>query len=235
MPRRTRRGLQPGYSVFFGMGRRRDVDDIDIFQSVRERVSARAAAEFYGVHIYPNGRALCCFHDDHRPSMSFHAGRFRCFSCGAHGSSIDFVSLLYGLDALDAVRKLNDDFRLGLSAGGSQSAQERQRARLEAEHRQQVQNARELFEAWKQETINLLSAAFREGHTATLKLEAEGMDAITAAEGLAIGRMEWANDKLDTLTNGDLDEQMKIFRERGEVKQICNQILNGLLRKSQTA
>ncbi|MBE6283982.1 MAG: hypothetical protein E7098_06545 [Mediterranea massiliensis] len=38
-------------------------------------------------------KALCPFHTDSRPSLTFHLGtnRYRCFVCGAHGGTIDLV------------------------------------------------------------------------------------------------------------------------------------------------
>jgi len=38
-------------------------------------------------------RALCPYHDDHNPSLSFSVSKntFRCFSCGAHGDVIDLA------------------------------------------------------------------------------------------------------------------------------------------------
>ena len=38
--------------------------------------------------------------------------RFHCFSCGADGDVIDFVSRLYGLDAKAAAEKLAADFQI---------------------------------------------------------------------------------------------------------------------------
>ena len=83
------------------------------FDEIRERVSARQAAEHYGLPITRN-KTNCIWHNDRNPSLSFKDGYCKCFSCGAGGSSIDLVMQLHGLSALEAAKRLNADFALGL-------------------------------------------------------------------------------------------------------------------------
>ena len=40
-----------------------------IFEQVKECVTARQAAEHYGIKVKNNGMACCPFHDDRHPSM----------------------------------------------------------------------------------------------------------------------------------------------------------------------
>ena len=86
----------------------------DVFREVRERVSAQDAARHYGLTFDRRGWALCPFHNDKHPSMSFRNGRFRCWVCDVGGDSIDFTARLLGLDAMGAVERLNADFGLAL-------------------------------------------------------------------------------------------------------------------------
>jgi hypothetical protein len=53
-------------------------------------------------------KALCCFHEDHRPSLSVNVetGRFRCFACDAHGDLLDFHMRKHGLDFRSACKAL---------------------------------------------------------------------------------------------------------------------------------
>ena len=54
-------------------------------------------------------QACCCFHDDHRPSLSLNIrnGAFRCFACNAKGGSlIDFYMLRYHVDFKQAAKDL---------------------------------------------------------------------------------------------------------------------------------
>lgn len=50
--------------------------------------------------------ALCPFHDDHHPSLHFHAktNTFRCFACDSRGSNIDLVMKLRECSFTDAYR-----------------------------------------------------------------------------------------------------------------------------------
>lgn len=79
------------------------------FESIRNSVSAREAAEYYGLAVNRYGMALCPFHDDRHPSLKLD-DRFHCFGCQADGSVIDFTAQLFNLTLRDAARKLADDF-----------------------------------------------------------------------------------------------------------------------------
>ena len=54
-----------------------------------------------------NKKALCPFHDDHKPSMGIKNNRYRCFSCGASGSAIDLVQKIKGMQFVEAVKFLS--------------------------------------------------------------------------------------------------------------------------------
>ena len=40
-----------------------------LFEAVKEAVTARSAAEYYGIKVGRNGMAVCPFHPDKNPSM----------------------------------------------------------------------------------------------------------------------------------------------------------------------
>ena len=63
---------------------------LNIFQRVKQSVTTRQAASFYGLKVGRNDMCLCPFHDDRNPSMKVDA-RFHCFACNADGDVIDFV------------------------------------------------------------------------------------------------------------------------------------------------
>ena len=56
-------------------------------------------------------RALCPFHNDSNPSLTFHRGRnrYRCFVCDAHGGVIDFVMNYLHYSFIDACRWLSEE------------------------------------------------------------------------------------------------------------------------------
>ena len=82
-----------------------------VFEVVKQSVTAREAAELYGIAVGRGGMACCPFHDDRHPSMKVDA-RFHCFSCGADGDVIDFTARLYDLSPKEAAEKLAQDFGL---------------------------------------------------------------------------------------------------------------------------
>ena len=78
---------------------------------VKQSVSTREAAAFYGIEVKRNGMACCPFHDDKNPSMKVDQ-RFHCFGCGADGDVIDFTAKLFDLSPKEAAEKLAQDFGL---------------------------------------------------------------------------------------------------------------------------
>ena len=83
----------------------------NVFEAVKQSVSTREAAEFYGIKVSRTGMACCPFHDDKNPSMKVDQ-RFHCFGCGADGDVIDFTARLFDLSPKEAAEKLAQDFGL---------------------------------------------------------------------------------------------------------------------------
>lgn len=83
-----------------------------------------AAREFYR-HELPgaplkkhgwNDGGLCPFHNDNKPGsfrVNLMTGAYKCFACGAAGADvIAFAMALYGLQFVEALAKLADDWGL---------------------------------------------------------------------------------------------------------------------------
>ena len=84
----------------------------NFFETVKQSVTVREAAQMYGVEVNRNGMACCPFHDDKHPSMKLNEEYFYCFGCGATGDVIDFTARLYNLSPKEAAEKLAQDFGL---------------------------------------------------------------------------------------------------------------------------
>ena len=82
---------------------------MNVFDTVKQSVTTRQAAEMYGLKIRRNNMTSCPFHNDRTPSMKVD-NRFHCFGCGADGDVIDFVSRLFGISSLEAAQKIASDF-----------------------------------------------------------------------------------------------------------------------------
>ena len=85
---------------------------MNIFEMVKEAVTVRQAAEYYGLKINRNHMICCMFHNDRHPSMKLNEDYFYCFSCGASGDVIALVAELFGIDQYEAAKKLVADFGL---------------------------------------------------------------------------------------------------------------------------
>lgn len=193
----------------------------DVFREVRERVSAQDAARHYGLTFDRRGWALCPFHNDKHPSMSFRNGRFRCWVCDVGGDSIDFTARLLGLDAMGAVERLNADFGLALPLHRKPTQAEAKAAR----RRLEVAEAHRAFETWRSDFINRLNAAFREGH---LLLLHDGLDTdhLTEGQAIAIRMHETFEHWSDALSYGTPEEQAQIYRERGAIAKWIEKVLS---------
>ena len=84
---------------------------MNIFETVKQSVTTRQAAERYGIRVERNGMCRCLFHDDSTPSMKLDR-RYYCFGCGATGDVIDFVSQLRGIGSKEAAILLAQDFAI---------------------------------------------------------------------------------------------------------------------------
>lgn len=114
-----------------------------LFEAVADRVTAKQAAELYGMEFGRNGRCKCIWHNDHRPDLSFHGNRCHCFACGNGGDSIALTAQLFSLNMMGAAKKLNADFRLGLDVDAPTTADdisEVQRRRQEDQARRAEYN-----------------------------------------------------------------------------------------------
>ena len=83
------------------------------FKAIKGLVTAREAAEHYGLTVNSRGMAVCPFHDDHNPSMKLDE-RFHCFGCGEDGDVIDFTAKYFNLSLREAAEKLLADFGNGV-------------------------------------------------------------------------------------------------------------------------
>ena len=54
-------------------------------------------------------KTLCCFHEDHSPSLTFKKNKYKCWSCGESGDTISLVQKVLHKDFLDACRWLADE------------------------------------------------------------------------------------------------------------------------------
>lgn len=85
-----------------------------LFNLIRARVTARQVADMYGLAVNRHEKALCPWHADKHPSLSFdrRTGRCKCFACNAGGSAVDLAAALLHLSPLEAAKRIDADFGL---------------------------------------------------------------------------------------------------------------------------
>lgn len=190
-----------------------------VFEQAKEMLDMEEVARRYGVEVNRAHKALCPFHAEKTPSLSFKGQHFTCFGCGMSGSVIDFVMQLFHLSAIDAVRQLNDDFHLGLDL-------DKPVDRKQVEQAKRDSRLYEQFYRWVQDSYILL-CEYRQWLIAEMeqnrpsKIGAElGAHYTAAAHTLPIIEY-W----LDVLFDGDLDEQLEFYQaKQGEVRRIADKI-----------
>ena len=193
----------------------------EIFQQAKDPVTMPQAAEMYGYEPNRAGFIRCPFHGgggERTPSCKLWDDHFYCFGCKTGGSVIDFTARLFDLSPLDAVRRLNTDFALGLSLDRhAPTAAELAAARK----RQEVRDALESFNRWRKSALDLLARAIGVGNDALIH---RTMDGWTEAECLAVRekeRLEWFYEELDA---GDDETQLACLRAWEEVSRIATRV-----------
>lgn len=88
-------------------------------QEIKRRLSTKEVISFYGVDINSRGFAKCPFHREKTASFKVYDGDrgYHCFGCGKTGDVIKFVQEYFSMSFMESIKKLNDDFLLGLPIG----------------------------------------------------------------------------------------------------------------------
>ena len=82
---------------------------MSLYKRIKAAVTARMAAENFGLAVDHSGMALCPFHEDHHPSLKL-SKRYYCFGCGESGDVIDFTAKYLGISKYSAAIQLARDF-----------------------------------------------------------------------------------------------------------------------------
>lgn len=90
---------------------------MNVFEAVKQFVTTREVAEFYGFSVNRAGMIACPFHNDRTPSMKVDK-RFHCFGCGADGDAVDFIARLFGKGTKEAAEMIATDFALAYDRNG---------------------------------------------------------------------------------------------------------------------
>ena len=202
----------------------------DYAYEIKQAVTMRRLCERYGIEVNHAHKARCPFHADRAPSMHVYDDNrgWWCFVCGEGGDVINFTERFFKIPFRDAMARLNEDFDLRLPLDAPLDDE----AKREIAKRKQLADTEKRFEAWREDMIHQLSERFRLAHMA-LKLGKPEL--WTEPMRLAVLHQATVEALLDALDGDDIDEQMRIFRHRKEVRTLCDTILKNTPPRSETA
>lgn len=160
----------------------------------------RQICDMYGMEVTSFHKSLCPFHHDSKPSMQIYDGDsgWWCFVCGTGGSTIDFVARYFGLTPIEAVKKINADFGLGLPLDREQSEEERKdAARIAYQRRQELARQKKA----RQEAIDRYYGALSDWVDADTTAEENApksiLEPVSDAYALAVKARDMAAYRLD--------------------------------------
>ena len=132
---------------------------MNIFQEMKERVTARQVAERYGLKVSRNGMACCPFHNDKHPGMKIDQNYY-CFACGAKGDAVNYVAILFGLSQFEAAKKINEDFSLEIPIGQPEEKRKQNSGFKKKEKvptkEERIRFVRKKIDGWARDAANVL-------------------------------------------------------------------------------
>ena len=199
------------------------------FEGIKETLSIAEVLTFYGVEIKRGNKALCPIHKEKTPSFAVYPDNnsWHCFGCGVGGSVIDFVMAYYGLDALEAAKKLDMDYNLGFF-DCKPSQEELQRLYEQRAHREASKGLNKAFEGYINKAYSLLCDYFhllREWKIVYAPKTAEELDTVNPLFVEACHQLDYIEYLIDGLIYADIDEQIQFYQtHRKELLKIAERI-----------
>lgn len=120
-------------------------------QEVKKRADIIKVAQYFGLKLNRANKCNCVFHEEKTASMSFSQSKqiFKCFGCGVAGDCITLVSKLLNINAYEAAKQINSMIGLGVDFEGRTTSYEFNKYK-------QIQEAKERFKKWHNDTLQLL-------------------------------------------------------------------------------
>ena len=114
---------------------------MSLIEAVSESVSAKQAAELYGLKFDSRGnKAICPWHNDRHPSLSFKGQRCKCFACNSGGDAVDLTAQILGVSLVEAAQRLQRDFGIGVPVDNANLRE--LRAKQQAKEKAKAENDR---------------------------------------------------------------------------------------------
>ena len=183
----------------------------------------------YGVEVKKQNKALCPLHNEKSPSFTIYpnTNSWHCFGCGAGGSGIDFVMAYCGLDSLEAAKKIDTDFNLGLF-NYKLTQEEWQRLKEQQAQREAEKGLTKAFEGYISKAFYLLCDYLNLLHDWKITFAPKTLkewDNVNALFVEACHKLDYIEHLADFLLNADIDEQIDFYQtHREELLNIATRI-----------
>lgn len=167
---------------------------MNIFTEIKMHLTARQAAEKYGLAARKNGMACCPFHRDKHPSMKIDKN-YHCFACGIGGDAIDDFSLM-----VEHGRKM------------ALSAKEKEKIIRARQENKRIIRIKKRFGRWCSESIGLLRNCIDEIRQAGILLTDKAQNQIFTDDYTSMLNAEPTMEYwLDILCMGTEKDRQELF------------------------
>ncbi|SCX96611.1 CHC2 zinc finger domain-containing protein [Butyrivibrio sp. INlla14] len=202
---------------------------MSVFSQIKDVITTKQAVQGYGIAVNRNSMCCCPFHNDKNPSMKVD-NRFHCFACGADGDVINFVEKYYGLSPIEAAKKLNDDFNLGIDFSFKVKPTVKSPEELQRQKQKELSDAiTKAFEITRRDYINILSKY----HRLLWKWKRDYAPAIETEDANwhpffveACNKLDIVNELLDGLNFGSRELQIEIIDTYGREIRLLEERIN---------
>lgn len=201
---------------------------MNIFKAVKDAISTREVASFYGIRISRNGMCCCPFHNDKHPSMKVD-NRYHCFGCGEDGDVINFVGKLYGLSSYDAAVKIITDFNLGIPITNKGIATTTTKPVTSLDTKSNSYNTQRAFQEYKRDALLLLHRYLDFLHKAERDFAPASSEDLEQPHPFfeeALMKKDFIDWLIDELTFGDITSQLELLTTYGGTIQYAKNRLS---------
>ena len=190
---------------------------MNIFKAVKDAISTREVASFYGIRVNRNGMCCCPFHNDKHPSMKID-NRYHCFGCGEDGDVINLVGKLYGLSSYDAAVKIITDFNLGIPITNKGITTTSTKPATSLDTKANIYNTQRAFQEYKRDALLLLHRYLDFLHKAERDFAPASPEALEQPHPFfeeALMKKDFIDWLIDELTFGDITSQLELLTTYG--------------------
>lgn len=198
---------------------------MNIFLEVKEHLTTRQVAEFYGLQVKRNGFACCPFHEEKHPSMKLDRN-YHCFGCGIGGDVIDYVSRMFGLSQYEAALKLIEEFHLPIQGKVKLDRLQKKQFREVKAEQAHLFRIKDRFKKWCNQTIEKLKGCLLEMEQIGIFLKDQSPEMVFSEDYATLLHAEPVMEYwLDILCFGSIEEKQELFlKGRKEVEEVAERV-----------